>query len=146
MRLHQKTVNGAIVAIGLALGLFAEIALSEPIKYKFDRGRPWGGEGGATGIWSGVVVEVEGNTVTPRFAIQRRIFVNWWVDLPAQKIQACPLGEDGFSTTIDCIIVDAKSITIPQEKNPADFSYKFLYVTEKGGTTEESFRLDKPSS
>jgi len=134
----------AIVSISFVLGTNTGTLLSAPVKYKFDRGRPWGGEGGATGVWSGVVVEVDGNKVTPKFSIQRRIFVNWWVDLPAQKIQACPLGADGFSTNVDCLIVDDKSIIIPTGKSPLDYSYKFLYDAEKGGRSEDSFRLDAP--
>ena len=144
MRRLIATVAGAAVSIAFALGPITAAALSEPVKYQFDRGRPWGGEGGATGVWSGVVVEVDGNKVTPKFAIQRRIFVNWWVDLPAQKIQACPLGQDGFSATIDCLTVDASSLTIPTGISPFSYSYKFLYVSEKGGTSEESFRLNRP--
>jgi hypothetical protein len=79
--------TGAAISIAVAVGTIADVAISETIKYKFDRGRPWGGEGGATGVWSGVVVEVDGNRVTPKYAIQRRISVNWWVDLPAQKFR-----------------------------------------------------------
>ena len=139
-----KSIAGAVASMALLFGPFTTAALSQSAKYKFDRGRPWGGEGGATGVWSGVVVEVDGNKVTPKFAIQRRIFVNWWVDLPAQKIQACPLGKDGFSTNTDCLIADEKSLIIPAGKNPIDYTYKFLYVAEKGGTSEESFRLDGP--
>jgi len=144
-RLLSATAK-AVFAIALAFGPLTQAALSEPVKLKFDRGRPWGGEGGATGVWQGVVVEVDGNKITPKFAIQRRIFVNWWVDLPAQKIQACPLGQDGFSATIGCLTVDASSLTIPTGLSPFSYSYKFLYVSEKGGTSEESFRLNKPDS
>jgi hypothetical protein len=146
MRRLLSATAGAAISIAIALGQISTAVQAEPVKYKFDRGRPWGGEGGATGIWSGVVVEVKGNKVTPKFAIQRRIFVNWWVDLPAQKIQACPVGQDGFSANVDCLVADEKSIDIPAGKSPLDYSYKFLYITEKGGTSEESFRLDKPGS
>ena len=138
------TVARAAVSIAFVLVPMTAPALSAPVKYQFDRGRPWGGEGGATGIWSGVVVEVDGNKVTPKFAIQRRIFVNWWIDLPAQKIQACPLGEDGFSSNVDCLTVEAKDIVIPAGMSPLKFGYKFIYIAEKGGASEESFRLDKP--
>lgn len=140
------TVAGTAASIVFALGPITAAALSEPVKYQFDRGRPWAGGGGATGIWSGVVVEVDGNKVTPKFAIQRRIFVNWWVDLPAQKIQACPLGQDGFSANVDCLTVEAKDIVIPTGMNPIKYSYKFIYIAEKGGASEESFRLDKPGT
>ena len=146
MRRLLTTVAGAAVSIAFALGPITAAALSEPVKYQFDRGRPWGGEGGATGVWQGVVVEVDGNKITPKFAIQRRIFVNWWVDLPAQKIQACPLGQDGFSANVDCLTVEAKDIVIPTGMNPLKYSYKFIYIAEKGGASEESFRLDKPGT
>jgi len=132
-----KSLLLAACCSGLITAVHGEI-----VKFKFDRGRPWGGEGGATGIWQGVVVEVDGNMVTPKFAIQRRIFVNWWVDLPAQKVQACPLSKDGFSSSADCITAEGKNIQLPAGKNPYTYSYKFLYVGEKGGTSEESFRLD----
>ena len=135
---------GIVASIAITLSSISAAAFAEPLKFKFDRGRPWGGEGGATGIWQGVVVEVEGNTVIPKFAIQRRIFVNWWVDLPAQKIQACPLAQDGFSSSSNYLTAEGKSIAIPEGTAPFDYSYKFLSVSEKGGTSEESFRLDRP--
>jgi len=144
MLLHPMSAVKKVVVALLVIGLAPLAGISEPLKFKFDRGRPWGGEGGATGVWQGVVVEVDGNTVIPKFAIQRRIFISWWLDLPAQKIQACPLAKDGFSSSENCMTVDNKSITLPEGKNPYDFSYKFLYVSEKGGTSEDSFRLNKP--
>ena len=67
-------------------GVFAaEINSSEEVYFTFQRG----GMSGWTTAWSGVVVKVKGNTVTPTFALLKGVFSFKFHHNKTLAIQAC---------------------------------------------------------
>ena len=117
--------------------------LAEKLTFKFTRSGSGGG--GGTILWQGIVVDVEGNTVSPRYTVHHRVFFSRWDDFSASAVQACERDPDGFSTESNCITSKSESITIPEEKSPFDYSYKFLFTRKNESKSEESFMLDRNS-
>lgn len=114
-------------------------ALAQPQKYQFQRL----GMFGLTVAWAGVVAEVDGNTVTPRFTVQNKVFFSRWSDFHAYAIQACRSSDTGFTPQeADCIETKGQSITVPEGTTPYEYAYKFKF--KKDGTDmQESFALTK---
>ena len=128
----------------LLLLLFLQLpGLAEKLTFKFTR--TGSGGGGGTILWQGVVVDVEDNTVAPKYTIHHRIFFSRWDDFPATAIKACLLGSDGFSSDASCVVFKGPVATIPEGKTPYDYSYKFQFSTKSESKAEESFLLDKDS-
>ena len=141
--MHQLLAAGAVaVLIGASLSVQAESIsgnASETKTYRFNRGLPAGAS--ATSLWQGVVVEVEGQTVKPRFVTHRRVFFSSWRDFPAIAVKACLIGTDGFSANNDCFSAVGNSLTVPNGKSPIDYSYQFQYEAEVEAVREDSFLL-----
>ena len=132
-----------LVPLLLLLSSLCGEVLAEKLTFKFTRSGSGGG--GGTILWQGIVVDVEGATVLPRYTVHHRVFFSRWDDFPASAVQACERDPDGFSTESNCITSREKSITIPEEKSPYDYSYKFLFTRKNESKPEESFILDKNS-
>jgi hypothetical protein len=117
------------------------MAFAEIQTYKFNRGLPAGAS--ATSLWQGVVVEVDGQIVKPRFVTHRRVFFSWWKDFPATAIRACKTDAEGFSSSNNCITVQGNMIEIPAGASPYSYWYKFQYNMESEGKREDEFMLEK---
>jgi len=142
MREASKSVAFATIAwISVVVCGLSELALAEVQTYKFNRGLPAGAS--STSLWQGVVVEVNGQLVKPRFVTHRRVFFSWWNDFPATAIRACKVDAEGFSSSDNCITVQGNMIEIPEGSSPFSYSYKFQYNMENEGKREDEFMLEK---
>lgn len=111
-------------------------ALAEAKKFQFQRL----GTSGATVAWAGVVVEVDGNSVKPRFVVQNRIFFSRWKNYDAYAIQACRKAQTPGSDSQNCLESKSISIEIPEGSTPYQYSYKFKYKKD-GADQQEEFTL-----
>ena len=132
-------VAGSVGLSALASVLIPMSSHAQKQKFQFQRT----GTYGATVAWSGVVVEVDGNRVSPRFTLQNRVFFSRWKDFHAYAIQACKSSRTGFTPKQpECSEEKGRSITVPEGTSPFDYSYKFKF--KKDGTDmQESFALTK---
>lgn len=134
-----------IVFIGTALSVFSLAPLagfcSEVYEYRFNKGIPAGAS--ATALWQGIVVEVSQNKVSPRFVTHRRVFFSSWNDFYPSAIKACKLDLDGFISSSDCITSKSRSIVIPDDETPYQYSYRFQFSMENEGKREETFLLEE---
>ena len=109
--------------VGISL-LSASPASAQVKKYKFkESGDGWRGR-----PWMGIVIERNGNR-TPRRTEQVSAFsaiAGSWADYPATAIRACKGSVDTFDST-DCITSKGKSIVLPKEEDPLDYSFEFKY-------------------
>lgn len=129
---------GAVSALLLAplQGLCGEV-----YEYRFNRGVPAGAS--STALWQGIVVEVEKNSVSPRFVTHRRFFISSWRDFYPVAIKACRIDSDGFESSSDCFATKDRTIVIPDGQTPYDYSYRFQFSMENEGKREEGFLLEK---
>ena len=143
-RFSRVAVDCVVIpAATAAAAFFAFSALMTPEvaasmrKFQFQRT----GSYGATVSWSGVVVEVNENKVSPRFTIQNRVFFSRWKDFHAYAIQACKNSGTGFTPEEpECVEEKGRSLTVPEGTKPFEYSYKFKF--KKDGTDmQESFVL-----
>ena len=132
--------TGTFLALSLLVAS-AFPAVAEILTFKFNRGLPAGAPMSA--LWQGVVVEVNGQNVKPRFVTHRRIFFSSWRDFPATAIKACKIGADGFTSRENCLTVNEESITIPAGSTPYQYSYRFQYNAENEAKREDEFLLEK---
>jgi hypothetical protein len=100
-------------------------------KFQFQRT----GMSGATVVWQGVVVEVTGNRVAPRFTTNNQVLFNSWKDYPAYAIQACRKLDNE-----NCVEVKATSITVSKGLSPYDYDFKFKY-RKQGINYQDEFSL-----
>ena len=105
-----------LIPLILLSSLCGEV-LAEKLTFKFTRSGSGGG--GGTILWEGIVVDVEGNTVSPRYTVHHRVFFSRWDDFSASAVQACERDPDGFSTESNCITSKSKSIAIPKKNRPS---------------------------
>ena len=105
------------ILLPLLLSSLCGEVLAEKLTFKFTRSGSGGG--GGTILWQGIVVDVEGNTVSPRYTVHHRVFFSRWDDFSASAVQACERDPDGFSTESNCITSKSESITIPEENRPS---------------------------
>ena len=117
---------GSLAGTGLAAtslvaveALMPQVAKTEQTKFQFQRT----GSYGATVTWSGVVVELSGNQVSPRFTVQNRVVFSRWKDFHAYAIQACKNSSTGFTPEEpDCIEEKGRSLTVPEGTTPFEYS------------------------
>ena len=116
------------LAISTCTGIEAAELKTE--KFQFQRT----GMAGATVVWQGVVVEVTGNKVAPRFTTNDQVVFNKWHDYPAFAIQAC-LKSDPES----CLEERASFLTVPEGTSPYDYDFKFKYRKQEINYQEKFF-------
>ena len=124
--------------------------IAEELIFKFTRG----GMVGWDIAWSGVIVKVNGNSVTPTFARRRGVITYKNHHNKTVAIKACKKTEDGFagfSGESNCITTKNPTIEIPAGDSPYDYSYRFLHTVENKSwespvTEEDGFTLDRESA
>ena len=137
--MRRSVCAGTAVSVLLLAPLHG--SCSDVYEYRFNRGVPAGATSSA--LWQGVVVEVNQNSVSPRFVTHRRVFFSSWRDFYPSAIKACKLDSDGFESVDDCFTSTARTIVIPEGQTPYQYSYRFQFSMENEGKREDSFLLEK---
>ena len=93
-----------------------------------------------------LVVEVDGQTVKPRFVDHNNAFGTFkpakskWFDYPAVAVRACPLGTGSWGGSDECVVSESDSITLPEGADLNEYRFDFKYE-KSGATTEHSFKM-----
>lgn len=80
-----------------------------------------------------LVVDVEGQTVKPRFVDHNNAFGTFkpasskWFDYPATAVRACPLGSGSWGGSDGCLVSEGTSITLPKDVDLEDYRFDFKY-------------------